>query len=108
MFCTSSLGTAAVRGLLCLVGVLALCTPARAEWDVTDTGQPYKDVTFTVTEGTWMTVDVSPDGKTLVFDLLNNIYSMPAEGGEAKVIHGGPALARSPRFSPDGSKLLYF
>jgi Tol biopolymer transport system component len=108
MFCTSSLGTAAVRGLLCLVGVLALCTPARAEWDVTDTGQPYKDVTFTVMEGTWMTVDVSPDGKTLVFDLLNNIYSMPAEGGEAKVIHGGPALARSPRFSPDGSKLLYF
>ncbi|MBL8265376.1 MAG: PD40 domain-containing protein [Steroidobacter sp.] len=76
-------------------------------WDVTDTGQPYTDAKFTVTEGTWMNLDVSPDGNTLVFDMLGDIYSMPASGGTARLLHGGPALEYQPRFSHDGSKLLY-
>ena len=80
---------------------------ADAGWDVTNTGQPYTDVEFTVTEGTWVSVDVSPDGKTLAFDLLGDIYSIPAAGGDATLIHGGPAIQRAPNFSPDGSKLLY-
>src|SRR5687767_8759413 len=41
-----------------------------------------KSVELTLTEGTWMSVDVSPDGKTIAFDLLNDIYVMPAAGGE--------------------------
>ncbi len=80
---------------------------ASADWDVTDTGQPYTEAKFTVTEGTWMSVDVSRDGQTLVFDLLGDIYSIPAGGGEATLIHGGPAIEHSPRFSPDGTKILY-
>lgn len=68
---------------------------------------PAEQVEFTLTEGTWMSVDVSPDGSTIVFDLLNDIYAMPATGGEAKAIHAGPATQRSPQFSPDGSRLLY-
>lgn len=68
---------------------------------------PYRDVSITVSEGTWMSVDVSPDGKTIAFDLLNDIYVMPATGGEAQLVHGGPAMQRSPRFSPDGTRLLY-
>ena len=47
-------------------------------WDVASTGQPYIDAEFAVTEGTWMSVDVSPDGSTLVFDLLGDIYRIPA------------------------------
>jgi Tol biopolymer transport system component len=90
------------------MSMLAFCAPAWSDWDVTDTGQPFTEAKFTVTEGTWMDVDVSPDGKTLVFDLLGDIYSIPASGGDAKLIHGGPALEYSPRFSPDGQKLLYF
>ncbi len=81
--------------------------PAFGEWDVTDTGQPCVDVRFTVTEGTWMSVDVSPDGKTLLFDLLGDIYALPVAGGDARLIHGGPAMEIEPRFSPDGSKILY-
>ncbi len=54
-----------------------------------------------------MSVDVSPDGKTIAFDLLNDIYVMPADGGEARLIHGGSAMQRSPRFNRDGSRLLY-
>jgi formylglycine-generating enzyme required for sulfatase activity/Tol biopolymer transport system component len=78
-----------------------------AKWDVTDTGQPFKDAEFRLTEGSWMALDVSPDGKTIAFDLLGDIYTIAASGGEATLIHGGPAMQRSPSFSADGSKLLY-
>jgi formylglycine-generating enzyme required for sulfatase activity/Tol biopolymer transport system component len=67
----------------------------------------WKDVTLSVSEGTWMSLDVSPDGKTIAFDLLNDIHVMPASGGEARAIHTGPAVQRSPQFSPDGAQLLY-
>ncbi|GFE83870.1 bifunctional TolB-family protein/amidohydrolase [Steroidobacter agaridevorans] len=67
----------------------------------------YRDISFTASEGTWMSLDVSPDGKTIAFDLLNDIYVMPAAGGAAKVIHSGPAVQRSPQFSPDGKSLVY-
>ncbi|MEP7244833.1 MAG: amidohydrolase, partial [Gammaproteobacteria bacterium] len=76
-------------------------------WNVENTGQPYKDAEFTVTEGTWMSLDVSPDGKSIAFDLLGDIYSIPATGGEATPVHIGAAMQRDPRFSPDGKKLLY-
>lgn len=72
-----------------------------------DNEPAYRDISFTASEGTWMSLDVSPDGKTLAFDLLNDIYVMPAEGGVAKVIHFGPAVQRSPQFSPDGKSLVY-
>ncbi len=95
----------------CLATLLVLLLPARAlaqsAWDVENTGQPFDDVEFPLTEGTWMSVDVSPDGRLLVFDLLGDIYGLPAQGGEAKVIHGGPAMQRSPTFSRDGRSLLY-
>ena len=85
----------------------SVCAATSAEWDVANTGQPYEDVKFTVTEGTWMSVDVRPDGRSIVFDLLGDIYTIPASGGDATLTHGGPALETRPRFSPDGSKILY-
>ncbi|MBB4630844.1 LpqB family beta-propeller domain-containing protein [Sphingosinicella soli] len=68
---------------------------------------PARDVALTLTEGTWMSVDVSPDGKTILFDLLNDVYAMPATGGQAKAILSGPATQRSPQFSPDGRHILF-
>lgn len=89
--------------------LLSMTVFAEAEevWDITNTGEPHKTVSFTVNEGTWMSVDISPDGRTLVFDMLGDIFRMPATGGEATLVHGGPAMQRKPRFSPDGSKILY-
>ncbi|WP_161827821.1 amidohydrolase family protein [Steroidobacter agaridevorans] len=85
---------------LCLAGcVLLSSTVALAGAEV--------DAEFTVSEGTWMSVDVSPDGSTLAFDLLGDIYTLPAAGGEARRVHGGPAMQVFPSFSADGSKLLY-
>ena len=77
------------------------------KWDVTNPDGPYKEVSFTANEGTWMNVDLSPDGKEIVFDLLGDIYIMPATGGEAKVLRGGHAFEVQPRFSPDGKKILF-
>ncbi|WP_129774922.1 amidohydrolase family protein [Peristeroidobacter soli] len=92
------------------VGFALLSTAALAgeqTWNVNDTGQPYVDAEFTVNEGTWMSVDVSPDGATLAFDLLGDIYVLPVKGGDARLVHGGPAMQIFPSFSADGSKLLY-
>ncbi|MBX7126893.1 MAG: amidohydrolase, partial [Cyclobacteriaceae bacterium] len=58
-------------------------------------------------EGTWMSVDVSPDGKTLAFDFLGDIYTMPITGGKPTAFTSGMAFDSHPKFSPDGSKLLF-
>ena len=54
-----------------------------------------------------MNVDVSPDGKEIVFDLLGDIYLLPATGGEAKCLRGGAAFEVQPRFSPDGKRISF-
>ena len=66
-----------------------------------------RKVTFDLKEGTWMSVDVSPDGKTLVFDLLGDIFAMPAGGGAATALTTGPAWDSQPRFSPDGKTIAF-
>lgn len=58
-------------------------------------------------EGTWMSLDVSPDGKTLAFDFLGDIFTMPITGGKPKQFTKGLAFDSHPKFSPDGTKLLF-
>ncbi|MEX0635233.1 MAG: amidohydrolase, partial [Ferruginibacter sp.] len=77
------------------------------KWDVNNPEGNYKEATFTVNEGTWMNIDVSPDGKEIIFDLLGDIYTMPFKGGTAKVLRGGHAFEVQPRYSPDGKKILF-
>jgi imidazolonepropionase-like amidohydrolase/Tol biopolymer transport system component len=77
------------------------------KWDVNNPDGPYKEVSFSVNEGTWMNVDLSPDGKEIVFDLLGDIYSMPVSGGATKILRSGHAFEVQPRFSPDGKKILF-
>ncbi len=77
------------------------------EWDVTEHRADYEEVSFEVTEGTWMNLDVSPDGEEIVFDLLGNIYIMPISGGEATPLRESLAYEIQPRFSPDGSYISF-
>lgn len=77
------------------------------KWDVNNPPGDIRDVSIDVSEGTWMSLDVSPDGKTIAFDLLGDIYLMPIEGGTAKAITKGLAWDIQPRFSPDGSKIAF-
>ncbi|MGK7391280.1 MAG: amidohydrolase family protein [Candidatus Cyclobacteriaceae bacterium M2_1C_046] len=57
--------------------------------------------------GTWISLDVSPDGKSIVFDMLGDIYMMPETGGKAKRLTKGLAFDSHPRFSPDGKSILF-
>lgn len=68
---------------------------------------PSRVVSFETTEGTWMSVDVSPDGESLIFDLLGDLYSVPIEGGEAVPLTSGSAWDQAPRFSPDGTQVYF-
>ena len=75
--------------------------PASLVLDKADT------IEFTTDEGTWMSLDVSPDGKTIVFDLLGDIYTLPIAGGQATRIIGGMSFDSQPRFSPDGKTIAF-
>ncbi|WP_225034575.1 amidohydrolase family protein [Winogradskyella sp. SM1960] len=78
-------------------------------WDVS---QPegdwdFKDLKLSTEEGTWMNLDVSPDGKHIVFDLLGDIYKIDSDGGKAKLLREGLPFEIQPRFSPDGKHISF-
>src|SRR5450432_2969557 len=66
-----------------------------------------RKIEFTTDQGTWLSLDVSPDGKTIAFELLGDIYTLPVEGGQAKLISGGMAFDSQPKFSPDGEWIAF-
>jgi Tol biopolymer transport system component len=73
-------------------------------------GLPLKSdrkISFTTDEGTWLSLDVSPDGKTIALELIGDIYTLPIEGGKAKLIDGGMAFDSQPKFSPDGQWIAF-
>ncbi|PWB72984.1 amidohydrolase, partial [candidate division GN15 bacterium] len=98
-------------GVLALAGVSPGTDSAQGEseprWDVANPGLPSDTLEFDCSEGTWISVDVAPDGKTVVFDLLGDIYTMPVMGGTATLLSGGLPYEVQPRFSPDGKRILF-
>ncbi|MCF1439764.1 MAG: amidohydrolase, partial [Shewanella sp.] len=68
---------------------------------------PLEQVTINVDEGTWMNLSMSPDGKYIVFDLLGDIYRIPAKGGKAEVLDSGIAWQMQPVYSPDGKYIAF-
>jgi imidazolonepropionase-like amidohydrolase/Tol biopolymer transport system component len=77
------------------------------KWDVNAPGFPATEVELDVTEGTWMSLDVSPRGDEVAFDLLGDLYVVPLAGGEAKALTSGVAWDMQPRYSPDGKHLAF-
>ena len=78
------------------------------KWDVAaPPGMKVRQVPISVDEGTWMNLDVSPDGRTLVFDLLGDIYTLPITGGTPTRISEGLPYETQPRFSPDGRRIAF-
>ncbi|OWR01292.1 amidohydrolase family protein [Sphingopyxis witflariensis] len=107
------------RSALALLTALACSTSAFAQtatvmetkpekWDVNaPPGLTTRKVPIAVDEGSWMNVDVAPDGRTIAFDLLGDIYTMPIEGGTPTRIAAGLAFEHQPRFSPDGKRIAF-
>ncbi len=77
------------------------------KWDVNNPPGDWKEVSIDTTEITWASVDVSPDGGTIVFDMLGDIYSVPIAGGDAKALTAEIAWNMQPRYSPDGSRIAF-
>jgi len=77
------------------------------KWSVNNPQGEFTSAKIDVRQGTWMNVDLSPDGKTLVFDLLGDIYTLPIAGGEAKALMTDIAWQMQPRFSPDGKYIAF-
>ena len=78
-------------------------------WDVSNPegNWNFKDLKLSTNEGTWMNLDISPDGKSIVFDLLGDIYIMNSNGGKAKILREGLPFEIQPRFSPDGKQISF-
>ena len=79
-------------------------------WDVNDPPEslgPTHEISLDVDEGTWMSLDVSPDGTEIVFDLLGDLYTLPIEGGEARSLTSGMAWDMQPRYSPEGTSVAF-
>jgi len=106
-----------VRGAVSLLAILSLTGPvgAQATGDTTRRTAPESDLPliptralkFTTDEGTWMSLDLSPDGRTIVFDLVGDLYTMPATGGAATRITSGSGFDGQPRFAPDGKSIVF-
>lgn len=69
--------------------------------------KPTRNIAFNTNEGSWMSIDVHPDGQTIAFDLMGDIYTLPITGGVATPVTKGIAFESHPRFSPDGNKILF-
>lgn len=84
-------------------------TERRSEWDVTQARGDTRTIDFTTDEGTWLSVDLSPDGEWVVFDLLGHIWRVPATGGNAESLtqNSGVAVNYHPRYSPDGRSIAF-
>jgi Tol biopolymer transport system component len=69
--------------------------------------KPGRVIEFSTEEASWMSLDVSPDGQHIVFDLMGDIYRIPMDGGKAEQLTDGMAFDTHPRYSPDGENVLF-
>src|SRR5262245_18313950 len=78
-------------------------------WDVTKPRGTTREIDFVTREGTWMSVDISADGKWIVFDLLGHIYRVAAAGGDAECLtqSSGVAVNNHPRLPADGKPIAF-
>ena len=69
--------------------------------------EPARSFQLDTDQGTWLSVDVSPDGGTILFDMLGDLFTIPIAGGDATRLTSGLAFDMQPRYSPDGEEVLF-
>src|SRR5262245_17901796 len=85
----------------------APAAPAAKGWNVNEAHADTTVARIDTRTGTWMSLDVSPDGKRVVFDLLGDLYLIPIDGGEARALTNGAAWDEQQRWSPDGKRIAF-
>ncbi|MED5547324.1 MAG: amidohydrolase family protein [Pseudomonadota bacterium] len=95
--------TRRIARALLLAGLGLAANPVRADLPIT----PERVLEVRPDRTTWSSLDVSPDGHTLVFDVMGDLYSMPATGGAASQVSEGLAFDSQPRFSADGRWITF-
>ncbi|MCA9729001.1 MAG: PD40 domain-containing protein, partial [Candidatus Eisenbacteria bacterium] len=88
-------------------GASLLKNATASDWNINEAHGPADTVRFETDDLTWVSVDVHPQGDRLVFDVLGDLYTLPIAGGTATRITSGPAYDDQPRWSPDGSRILF-
>lgn len=66
-----------------------------------------RTIEFDTDEGTWISLDLSPDGQTIIFELLGDIFTVPVTGGDASVLLTGMAFESQPAYSPNGRQIAF-
>ncbi|MEM7080863.1 MAG: hypothetical protein AAF513_19775, partial [Pseudomonadota bacterium] len=66
-----------------------------------------KTLSYRIDSATWLSLDVAPDGATMVIEVSGNLYTLPIEGGSATPLAEGLAFDSQPKFSPDGSHIAF-
>lgn len=92
---------------LLFASIISIAQEQIQKWDVNASKAKYSTTTISTDQGTWMNIDLSPDGKTIVFDLLGDIYTMPSTGGKATRLTSDIAWQMQPTFNFDGTKIAY-
>lgn len=117
-----------IRGVLCTRWALTLAVAPvstssldQAQWGLPQTPSlvatdqrgalpdmgTLREIRFETHEGTWMNLDVSPDGRTIAFELLGSIYIMAIGGGEARQLTKGPAFDEHPQYTRNGRYIVF-
>jgi len=66
-----------------------------------------ESLAFSTDEGSWLSLDITPDGASIVFDLLGDLYRLPIAGGQATRITSGLGFDSQPAISPDGAWIAF-
>jgi Tol biopolymer transport system component len=94
------------RLALVIVAAIALAFASGTQAPNTS-GAATRDVRLTIGEGTSMAAAVSPDGQTIVIDLLGALWTLDIDGGRATRILDDGYDAHAPSWSPDGRRIAF-